>query len=232
MLQTPMKLIALNRLTKYSAQRTWYEGRQYYSVQGQVYTGITTILSATRSEEDEQRFKDWEEEVGVAEAQRIRRESTRRGRILHQRIEGHLNGVSQQRLDQDAEQEKYWQSIQLVLEQIENIHLVEGTVWHPYGFAGITDALVNYDGQLCVCDWKSSTKPKKWNWIQEHCLQVAAYTAAVNRVYQSQGVRVAQALIAIALPHTEAQVFRIEQEALMEYWQAFKQRLEQFKTMQ
>lgn len=171
-----MKLIALNCLPKYSVQCTCYEGRQYYSVPGQVYTGITTILSATRSKEDEQRFKDWEEEVGVAEAQRIRRESTRRG--------------------------------------------------------GITDGLVNYDGQLCFCDWKTSTKPKKWNWIQEHCLQVAAYTAAVNRVYQSQGVRVAQALIAIALPHTEAQVFRIEQEALMEYWQAFKQRLEQFKTMQ
>lgn len=227
-----MNLIELNCLPKYRVQCTWYEGRQYYSVQEQVYTGITTILSATRSEEDEQRFKDWEEKVGIAEAQQIRRESARRGKLLHQQMERHLNGASQQHLDQDAEQQKYWRSIQPVLEQVQSVHLIEGTVWHPSGFAGVTDALLNYKGQLCVCDWKTSTKPKKWDWIQDHCLQVAAYTAAINRVYQSEGIRVAQALIAIALPDTEAQVFWIKQEALMEYWQAFKQRLEQFKAMQ
>jgi len=226
-----MNSIALHHLPKYQAQCDWYEGRQYYSIQGQFYTGITTILSATRSEEDKQGFKDWETKVGAGEAQRIRRESARRGRILHQQIEGHLNGISQQPLEQDAEQQKYWQSVQPVLEQVQSVHLVEGAVWHPSGFAGVTDALIYYEGQLCVCDWKTSTKPKKWDWIQDYCLQVAAYTAAINRVYQSEGVRVAQAMIAIILPSTEAQVFRIEQEALMEYWQAFKQRLEQFKAM-
>lgn len=227
-----MNSVSLNCLPKYRPQCTWYEGRQYYSVQEQVYTGITTILSATRSKEDEQRFKDWEEKVGIAEAQRIRRDSARRGKQLHQQIERYLNGMNQQRFDRDVEQQKYWQSIQPVLEQIQKVHLVEGVVWHPSGFAGVTDALIEYEGQLCICDWKTSTKPKKWDWIQDHCLQVAAYAAAVNRVYQHEGVRVAQALIAIALPSTEAQVFRIEQEALMEHWQAFKQRLEQFKLIQ
>lgn len=232
MLSVPMETLNSARLPKYNAQCTWYEGRQYYSVQGQIYTGITTILAATRPEEEQQKFKDWEKQVGFAEAQRIRRESTKRGKLLHKQIEGYFNGSSRAPIDQDVEQQNYWPSIQPFLEEIGEAYLVEGNVWHPSGFAGVVDALVNYNGQLWVCDWKTSTKLKRWDWIQEHCLQVAAYTAAINRVYQSQGIRVAQALIAIALPHTEAQVFQIEQEELMEYWQTFKQRLAQFKAMQ
>jgi ATP-dependent exoDNAse (exonuclease V) beta subunit len=226
-----MKTLNAISLPKYSAHCTWYEGRQYYSVQGQIYTGITTILAATRSEEEVQRFKDWEKEVGFAEAQRVRRKSTQRGKLLHKQIEGYLNGASQEPIEQDTEQHNYWQSIQPVLEKIKEAHLVEGAVWHPSGFAGVVDALVNYDGQLWVCDWKTSKKLKRWNWIQDYCLQVAAYTAAINRVYQGHGVRVAQAMIAIALPDTEAQVFQIEQEDLMEYWEIFKQRLAQFEAM-
>jgi hypothetical protein len=55
--------------------------------------------------------------------------------------------------------------------------------------------------------------------------------AAINRVYQSYGVKVGQAMVAIAQPDTEAQVFRIEHEELMEYWQSFQERLALFRTL-
>jgi genome maintenance exonuclease 1 len=227
-----MSTSTLIQLPKHKAQCTWYQGRQYYSFQGSVYTGVTTVLSATRSSEDEQRFKDWEEKVGRQEAQRIRKESTQRGKVLHRQIEGYLNGHVTEHDTAVEEYQNYWQSINPLLEQIEEAYLVEGAVWHPYGFAGVVDALVNLNGELWICDWKTSTKLKKWSWIEDYCLQVAAYTAAVNRVYRDYGIRVSQAMVAIALPQTEAQIFRIEREALMEYWEMFQQRLEQFKAVQ
>jgi hypothetical protein len=47
-----------------------------------------------------------------------------------------------------VEQQNYWQSIQPFLEEIWEAYLVEGNVWHPDGFAGVVDALVNYDGNF------------------------------------------------------------------------------------
>jgi hypothetical protein len=63
-------------------------------------------------------------------------------------------------------------------------------------------------------------------------LQVAAYAAAINRVYQAEGVRVRRALVVVALPEGEAQVFALEPEEVLEYWRQFQVRYAEYLQQQ
>jgi ATP-dependent exoDNAse (exonuclease V) beta subunit len=38
------------------------------------------------------------------------------------------------------------------------IHAVEFSIYHPAGFAGTCDGLLDIQGTLCVCDWKTTKK--------------------------------------------------------------------------
>jgi genome maintenance exonuclease 1 len=185
---------------------------------------VTTILQATKSPQEIERLAQWQERIGRTESEAIRQASSQRGKQLHRVIEeyweqGRTTPIALQHQPWD-----YWHSLEPVLAEIEQAPLLEGFVWHPSGFAGVTDALVVYKGELCLCDWKTSAKPKRWNWIQDYCLQVAAYTAAVNRVYQLQGIVVRRGLVVVALPQDQAQVFELEPDELLDYWHQFQAR--------
>jgi genome maintenance exonuclease 1 len=176
------------------------------------------------------RLAEWQAQVGPAAADRIRRGAAQRGQQLHGLMATYLLNQEEPAMTQQHSVWGYWQSLRSILDDIEMTHLVEGLVWHPAGFAGVTDALVTYRGQFCVCDWKTSTRPKCWAWIQEDVLQVAAYAAAINRVYQVQGVRVKHGLIVIALPEQQAQVFWLGPEQMLAGWRQFQARLAEFES--
>jgi genome maintenance exonuclease 1 len=203
-----------------------------FQIQGRPYTGVTTILRATQPAEVRARLAEWQARVGPVAAGRVRREAIERGQHLHTLMEAYLLSRGKTTMTQPQSSWGYWQSLQSVLQDIETTYLVEGLVWHPAGFAGITDALVTYRGQLCVCDWKTSAQPKRWAWLQDEALQVAAYAAAINRVYQPHGVRVNHGLIVIALPDEQAQVFWLEPAQMMNCWQQFQTRLAEFERQQ
>jgi len=80
-----------------------------------------------------------------------------------------------------------------------------------------------------VFDWKTASKPKKQEWITDYCLQVTAYTAAVNHLYN---VQIDLAVIAIALEDRSAQIFTLDAEALALYWRQFLVRLRQWQQQQ
>lgn len=225
---TPSKNLNLSR---YYCRSQWAQPYSYYQLQGQRYTGVTTVLRATQSPQEREQLVRWQAAVGAAEAERIRKEGCQRGRQLHRALETYWRSGRKAPMNLEQQYQGYWESLEPVLAEVEAVHLAEGFVWHPSGFAGVADALVTYRGELYLCDWKASAKPKRRAWVQEHCLQVAAYAAAVNRVYQSHGVRVGRGLVVIAQPHTEAQVFTLEPEEMMAYWHQFQERLAQFANV-
>ena len=53
---------------------------------------VTTILSATKSEEEKAAIKNWQERVGFKEANRIKTEASSRGTSMHSYIEDYLRG--------------------------------------------------------------------------------------------------------------------------------------------
>jgi ATP-dependent exoDNAse (exonuclease V) beta subunit len=187
---------------------------------GKAYPSVSTILAATKPEADRLALQRWRKRVGYAQAQQISTQACRRGTSLHTAINYFLVG---QDLPADVTDNLYWHSIKPVLESVLEVHLLESAVYHEeQGYAGRLDCLGTWEGELCVFDWKTASKPKKLEWITDYCLQVTAYTAAVNHLYN---VQIDRALIAIALEDREAQVFSLDAADLSHYWQQFLVRL-------
>ena len=53
---------------------------------------VTTILSATKSEEEKAALANWKERVGIKEANRIKTEASTRGSSMQSYIEDYLRG--------------------------------------------------------------------------------------------------------------------------------------------
>ena len=64
-------------------------------------------------------------------------------------------------------------------ENVAAIHASEFSIHHPIGFAGQSDALIDYkkNGNLCILDFKTSgsSKPKPDAWLDNYRLQLSSY---------------------------------------------------------
>ena len=195
--------------------------------EGEAYPSVSTILSATKPISDRLALQKWRKRVGYQKAQQISTQACKRGTSIHTAINYFLEGKE---LPEDVPDNLYWHSIEPVLESVSQVHLLESAVYHQeQGYAGRLDCVGEWQGELCVFDWKTASKPKKLEWITDYCLQVTAYTAAVNNLYH---VQIDRALIAIALEEHPAQLFLLDEEALSLYWQQFLVRLRLWQQQQ
>lgn len=200
--------------------------KKNYCFDGQIYPSVTAILSATKPEESKQALRNWRKKVGTEQAQEITTNASRRGTSLHSAIKYFLG---RQELPADANSNEYWHSIKLVLEQVSQVHLVESAVYNTeYKYAGCFDCLGEWNGKLCLFDWKTASKPKKLEWITDYCLQVTAYIAATNRLY---GANISQGIVAIALSDRPAQIFHLDKDDLTDYWEQFLDRLKLWEKL-
>ena len=75
--------------TKFSypkSTRSLINGSRHYSLDGSSLPSVTTILSATKSEEDKAAILAWKQRVGTVEAERIKKEASARGSSMHSYI--------------------------------------------------------------------------------------------------------------------------------------------------
>ena len=194
---------------------------------GVAYPSVSTILAATKPKTDRLALQRWRQRLGYQQAQQITTQATRRGTSIHTAINYFLAGKN---LPNDVAANLYWHSIKPVLESVSEVHLLESAVYHrSQGYAGRFDCLGEWEGELCVFDWKTAAKPKKLEWITDYCLQITAYTAAINNLYH---VQIDRALIAIALQEQPAQLFLLDADDLSHYWQQFLLRLRLWQQQQ
>ena len=217
---TPRSLNYCVMFTYIPAKYVTVNRKRRLSFDGKAYPSVSTILSATKPEEDRLALQRWRKRVGYQQAQKISTQACRRGTSVHTAINYFLDG---RELPEDVEDNLYWHSIKPVLESVCEVHLLESAVYHSeQQYAGRFDCLGEWEGELCVFDWKTASKPKKLEWITDYCLQLTAYTAAINHLYN---VQIDQGIIAIALENQPAQVFHLDSEDLGNYWQQFLVRL-------
>ena len=92
-----------------SSTRAIVNGSRHYSMDGFNLPSVTTILAATKSEEDKAAIAAWKERVGHREAERIKNEASSRGNSMHSYIEQFLLGkMNLDLLDEDNHSKK-WQ---------------------------------------------------------------------------------------------------------------------------
>ena len=197
--------------------------KRHFSFEGNTYPSVTSILSATKPAQDRQALQKWRQRIGYQQAQKITTNAAKRGTSVHSAIKYYLR---QQPIPEDIYTNPFWHSIQSVLIQLERIHLVESAIYHAeHGYAGCYDCLGEWQGKLCVFDWKTASKPKKQAWITDYYLQIAAYISAINYFYQ---VKIEQGIIAIALSDQPAQIFYLDADDIASYQQQFLHRLDLF----
>ena len=190
---------------------------RFYSVNNLHYPGVGTVLNATDTAQQQEFWQQWRSHPeNAAHSDRAKD----RGKLFHAIVESHYK-VPNYRMDsQDnesaiAEVQPFWQSIQNILPRITDIKLIESAVWHE------VDMVCNFDGRPVILDWKTATKPKKPEWCDRYPLQLSAYCACVNRMYDTK-IKHGVIVVALPLPNTEAQVLQFP---LAEYWPLWLERL-------
>ncbi|BAY90016.1 MULTISPECIES: PD-(D/E)XK nuclease family protein [unclassified Tolypothrix] len=215
-------------LPKIDAKSLRESGKQYYvDAQGNRLPSVTTILNATKPQADRDRLLNWKARVGTEEASRITTAASRRGTKTHKQIERYLLGENPVCSEASL---PYWESIKPVLEKINTIRLVEGSVFHyDLKYSGKVDCIASYQGIPCVCEWKTADKPKgSIERLYEYPLQLAAYIGAANKYYGDFGIEINHALLVVAIPEMVAEVFWLESDTIKSYWQQWEARVSEY----
>jgi hypothetical protein len=215
-------------LPRFSARSIRDRGKQYYiDDRGNRLPSVTTILNATKPKEARDKLFNWRQRVGVETANEISKTASSRGTRTHKQIQRYLQGEEVSCPDAVI---PYWNSVEPVLQDIDEVRLVEGSVFHyDLSYAGQVDCVASYKGLPCLCEWKTADRPKgSVEHLYDYPLQLAAYVGAVNHTYHDCGLWLHQALLAIAIPEMPAEMFWFDREAIDFYWQQWEQRVAEY----
>lgn len=162
----------------------------------------------------------------------------RQGSLFHTAVESFLTSVAtledanptETSTEYPAEIEGYMESISHVLEDVRGVRAIESTVQHgTLNYLGIVDCVARYRGVLCVIDWKTSEKPKPFvSNTYDNPLQVAAYAGALNSD-NNYKYQVENGLIVVAYKDgSPAHAHMLSTEQILQYWERWLVRLEEF----
>ena len=200
------------------------DGVRYYPIPGadKYYPSVTSITSFQNAKF----FQDWRTKVGEDEANRITARATQRGTTFHSIAEDYIKGDL--KLDKYMENNplpvRMFQTAKSTLNRINNIHCLETFLYSHYlGLAGRVDCIAEFDGELAVIDFKTSTKEKKEDWVEHYFVQETAYAAMF---LERTGIEVKKIVTLIAVEDGSVQVF--EKYNLDDYLQLLKSYIEEF----
>jgi genome maintenance exonuclease 1 len=176
----------MKRNNKYRYPKTIREsinGLRHYNINDkEKLPSVTTILSETQSEEKRESLKAWRERVGELEATRIVDQSGARGTAMHKILEKYILEEGYVDLT-SVGKEAHNMAIRVIEQGLCNVpeyYGTECTLYYPGLYAGQTDLVAVHKGQDAIIDFKQTNKPKRREWIEDYCLQLAAYAMAHN----------------------------------------------------
>ena len=210
--------------TKYNypkSIRAYYNGQRLYDVNSEKLPSVTTILNATKTEEQKASLERWRQKVGTKEADHISRQSLNRGSEMHSFLELFLLGKLNLDLlgDNTLERKMADQIIENGLrDKLSEVWGVEATLFYPSKFAGACDLVGVYESKQTILDFKQGNKPRKDEWNEDYYLQLGAYSLAHNHVY---GTNINQGVILLCTKDLMFQRFIIDSERLKDYQKNF-----------
>ena len=184
---------------------TTIKGKRYYwTPDGALYPSVTTVLSS--NEEKKAGLDRWRKKVGEVEANRISRRASDRGTQLHQICEDYLLNKENYLAKHMPLHVELFSHIRPVLD--ENVELVYGNELalfsHTLRTAGRTDMFCRFQGMNTVVDFKTATKDKKDDWIEDYFLQSTCYAIMLEEVYRDiMPMHIPQIAIVIAVEDGE-----------------------------
>ena len=166
------------KLTELTTQTVNFK-RFYETPDGKLYPSITTVLS-TRNKKG---LFEWRKRVGDEVANYVARTSAARGTAVHHMCEDYLNNFPTEWPDKWKEHEKkflpfclFKQLAKETLDNVDNIHAQEcGLYSDKYKVAGRVDCIAEYNGELSIIDFKTSSKERSDEWNENYYIQASAY---------------------------------------------------------
>ena len=220
------------------SQREIINGKRHYDIKAQKLPSVTTILSATQSEEKQASLAAWRFRLKdsfiklpdgtlVNEADHITKEATDRGSSMHEILEKYVQGQGYLDLT-PTDLNAHNMAIKIIQNGLSNVteyYGLEATLYYPGLYAGATDMVGVHKGQDAIIDFKQTNKVKKKEWIQDYCLQLAAYAMAHNFIYKTS---ITKGVIMMCSKDLYYQEFVIEGAELQKYKHEFLRKVGQY----
>ena len=224
-------MIWSNKFNYPKSVRSIEDGLRKYFLNDSKLPSVTSILQATKSEEEKASLENWKKRVGYVEANKIKNEASNRGTSMHSYLEDFLKGRANESFFESNE--KYKNMAKEIIEKgirdkLEVIYGMESTLHYPNKYAGTADLIGIYQGKEAIIDFKQANKPKKVDYIQDYFLQLGAYTLAHNVVYKTN---ITLGVILLCTVDNLFQDFKIQEEELMMYQNLFLGRLKKFNEL-
>jgi genome maintenance exonuclease 1 len=180
--------------------KTTEKGRRYF-VEGNAYPSVTTVIGEMKKKS----IIEWRRKVGEEEANAISKRATTRGNKCHKLAEDYLSNKPLDRYRDDVLSLGLFHQIRPYIDKINNIHALEESLYsHTLKLAGRVDCIAEYDNELAIIDFKTSSKLKREEWIQDYFSQETAYAIMFQEL---TGLKVKQLVTIIAVETGTPQVF-------------------------
>lgn len=175
--------------------------RLYITPEGKKYPSITTILQ----EYSREGITAWRNKVGAAAANAIAAQAGRRGTRLHSLCEKYLNNQDPITEYVSVFDKALFTSIVPLLNDIDNIHVQERRLYSDHlRISGTVDCIAEHNGRLSVIDFKSASKRKQKEQIENYFMQCAAYCIMYEEITK---IPVDKIVLIIACEDYEPQLF-------------------------
>ena len=161
------------------------DGQRFYkSPSGHWYPSVTTVVGKQSIDG----IKKWEQKIGYMKAEKIRRQSAWRGTQYHTIVEYYLNNEPEKIEKSEGFPTYLFRASRATLDRIGTINCLETPLYScNLGLAGRVDCIGEFDGELAIIDFKTTTKLKKVEWLEKYFVQEAAYA---YMYYERTGIEV------------------------------------------
>jgi hypothetical protein len=210
------------------SMREVINGKRHYNInEKEKLPSVTTILSATQSADKTASLAAWRVRVGEVAATRIVDTAGSRGTAMHKILEEYVK--EQGYLDlTDVGKDAHNMAIRVIEQGLCNVteyYGLEATLYYPGLYAGATDLIALHKGDMAICDFKQTNKPKKREWIEDYCLQLAAYAMAHNFIYKTN---ITKGVIMMCSKDLFYQEFVIQGSEFKKYMHLFLKKVDQY----
>ncbi len=202
--------------------KTTEQGRRYF-VEGNAYPSVTTVIGEMKKKS----IMEWRRKVGEEEANAISKRATTRGNKCHKLAEDYLSNKPLDRYRDDVLSLGLFHQIRPYIDKINNIHALEESLYsHTLKLAGRVDCIAEYDNELAIIDFKTSTKYKREEWIQDYFSQETAYAIMFQEL---TGLKVKQLVTIIATEQGSPQIF--VKKDILEFVPKLKEYIDYYKEI-
>jgi len=209
------------------SMRSLINGKRHYDIGEEKLPSVTTILSATQSEEKKKSLADWKARMGAQYADRVRDIAAMRGTAMHKFLEAYIDGSGHKDLTSIGKEAEPMAKriIESGLGDLGEVWGQEVTLYYPGLYAGATDIVGIYEGKPAIIDFKQTNKPKKREWISDYFCQLGAYCMAHNYVY---GTKIQSGVILMCSKDLLFQKFEVEGNDFVKHQHEFLRKVDQY----